>query len=127
MDIIVTTPRTASADAAQEAEDLKKAGGGFYYRRVSKLPLNLEKGDRVLYVEDGYIRGFARVHSTVSDASFVCETTGKVWPVGNYIMMSADSWKWIKPIKMQGFQGWRYCPAIEIKEVGGWLDPKPPV
>ena len=57
-----------------------------------------------------------------------CEVSGKDWGDGHHAMMPANSWKWIKPLPMRGFQGWRYFEpqyvgAVEI--VGGWLDPMP--
>jgi hypothetical protein len=56
--------------------------------------------------------------------------------------MRADSWRWIRPIRLAGFQGFRYAHyryggqdtrewlVLEGKdyfmaEVGGWLDPRP--
>lgn len=39
--------------------------------------------------------------------------------------MNASEWKWIKPIPMKGFQGWRYFDATCTEIIGNWLDPKP--
>jgi hypothetical protein len=127
MDIIVTTPKSASADAAQEAENVKKSGGGSYYRRLGTLPKDLQSGDKVFYVEDGFVRGYAVVHSVLKDTAFTCSTTNKTWPRGNYVVMPAVSWKWINPIEMRGFQSWRYAKFKpgDITVVGNWLDPKP--
>jgi len=133
MDIIVTTPKREMENAAREAEDCKRAGGGEYFRQVPvTLAPEVLPGDRVYYVEDGYIRGFAvvkRIYATASGEA--CDTTGRRWPPGVYVFMDAKTWKWIRPIPMKGFQGFRYArlslfrlPApVEI--VGGWLDPKP--
>ena len=129
MDIIVTTPQSASASAAAEAAHCKREGGGRYFRRLAARtrPKNFDATDRIFYVERGFIRGFAVASSVSSrDEPITCSTTGHVWQDGFYIFMDASSWKWIKPIPMTGFQGWRYYIAPEhLQIVGGWLDPMP--
>lgn len=144
MDIIVTTPKSQMANAAQEAADAVAGGGGHYFRRFPlELAPEIEPGDRVYYVEDGYIRGFAVVYSCgPSSLLHECETTGRRWPPGYYVFMKADSWTWIRPIPMLGFQGFRYArPAVlnrdtihvwgvivaDVVVAGGWLDPRPEV
>jgi hypothetical protein len=137
MDIIVTTPKGEMKNAAREAEDCKRAGGGEYFRRfpVERAP-EILPGDRVYYVEDGYIRGFAPIKRILATAAGVrCDTTGRHWPPGYYVFMDATTWKWIRPIPMKGFQGFRYktfasFPQLQdhnLEIVGGWLDPKPEV
>ena len=44
MDIIVTTPKNETDASKQEAEKIKKDGGGFYFRRFTRLPCNLNIG-----------------------------------------------------------------------------------
>jgi hypothetical protein len=43
--------------------------------------------------------------------------------------MDATTWKWIEPIPMNGFRGWRYCKLgwEDIKVIGDWLDDKPEI
>lgn len=142
MDIIVTTPKSQMANAAQEAADAIKAGGGEYFRRLNQ-PINIDRGDRVFYVEDGYVRGFARVHYTRwVNTDQMCQTTGRQWSRGFLVFMKADSWTWVEPIPYRGFMGFRYAreeggnPHVInhptepnlfawIVEAGGSLDPKP--
>lgn len=124
-DIIITTPKSEMKTAATEAEQCIRNGGGFYFRKFATLPRNLNPGSRIFYTEDGYVRGFAVVDS-VSIGSSTCSTTGRVWE-GYIAYMRADSWKWVKPIPLKGFQGWRYFDARGIEIVGGWRDPKPSV
>lgn len=142
MDIIVTTPKSQIRTAAQEAADAIEAGVGQYFRRFNR-PVNISPGDRVFYVEDGYIRGFALVMDTTHETDGMnCDTSGRVWPPGFFVIMDAKTWKWITPIPMQGFQGFRYArgglngpdtiqiPAnpkmfARVEVVGNWLDPKP--
>lgn len=141
MDIIVTTPKSQMANAAREAADVLAAGGGEYFRRFSgghRGP-RIAAGERVWYVEDGYIRGFCVVSRVLRRGTDeVCGTTGRVWPHGVYVYMDATTWQWIRPIPMRGFQGYRYVHprsvgdllATQIHQaeiVGGWRDPRPEV
>jgi len=134
MDIIVTTPKSKMKEAVQEAADCIAAGGGEYFRRfpINCYPISLRSRDRVYYVEDGYVRGFALVSNIARRIEgFPCRATGTLWPPGVFVFMAADSWKWIKPIPMKGFRGFRYADQyftqIDVDQVGGWLDPKPEV
>lgn len=55
-----------------------------------------------------------------------CDTTGRQWSPGIYAFMDAASWRWIRPIPMRGFRGFRYLTlAAVLVDTGGWLDPKP--
>lgn len=124
MDIIVTTPKNERLNAKKEAERILKEGGGLYFRRFSSLPTKLNIGDKVFYTEDGYIRGFATVVCIQSQLAQGCDSTGKVYPEGHYVFMDASTWKWIKPIAYNGFQGFRYFnQPYEI--IGNWEDPMP--
>ena len=132
MDIMVTTPKDRMADAAQEAEDVKRAGGGFYFRRFSGLQQSaprIKPGERVYYVEDGYVRGYCLLDRLETKTlGMVCETSGLNYFPGVYAFMDATTWMWIEPVLMQGFRGWQYFPLplkSQVKEIGGWLDPKP--
>lgn len=129
MDIIVTTPKKLSKQAAQEAEDCKKAGRSYYFRRfaVGRAP-KVEKGDRVFYVEDGHVRGFCLVDSVIPiEGAVLCETTCRKYGPGVFVYMDAKSWKWIRPIPMRGFQGFRYAGDLRdrVEVIGRWWDPKP--
>lgn len=123
-DIIVTTPKNKMHIAAEEARQCIEAGGGFYFKTFRNRPTKLKIGSRIFYVEDGYVRGFGVV-SEIVEGNMICGTTGTDWGYGYHAIIQADSWKWIKPIPMKGFQGWRYFDAKNIKVIGGWLDPKP--
>ncbi len=130
MDIIVTTPKSEMTNAAMEAASCLKDKGGYYFRRFYR-PFPIKPGARVYFVEDGFIRGFGivyRMHDLMDGK--VCSTTGKKHLPGYYIFMRADSWKWIKPIPMKGFQGYRYATKYTVpdpKVIGGWKDPKPKI
>lgn len=132
-DIIVTTPKTRMKQAALEAENCKQTidegGEAWYFRKLGSA--KVDPGDRVYYVEDGWVRGFAVV-AAVEDSRTgkMCATTGRRFTPGRYAIMDARSWQWVRPLAMRGFQGYRYAdkylPAVP-DVVGGWLDPKPEV
>jgi hypothetical protein len=127
MDIIVTTPKTEMQNSASEAEFCKKQGGGFYHRSFSKLP-KIREGEKVFYVEDGFIRGFAEVFWTQKASEgvdFICQVTKRKFSGGGIVTMNAVSWKWIEPIPYKGFQGFRYAKDLNYKIVGDWLAPRP--
>lgn len=123
-------------EAAREAEECIDAGGGNYFRRfqLDRSP-SINIGERVWYVEDGYLRGYAVVSRAANiPRRMQCDTTGRWYEPGFYVFMPADSWRWIRPQPMVGFQGYRYFCAglakhyginLPIKVIGGWLDPKP--
>jgi len=139
MDIIVTTPKSEMANAAREAADCIRNGGGWYFRRFNpSMSPKVNRGDRVYYVQDGYVRGFAIVHNikVVVGRPQRCDTTGTSWPPGFFVFMDSTTWQWITPIPMKGFQGFRYvhprslgerlAAQIQIaKLAGGWKDPRP--
>lgn len=131
-DIIVTTPKSHRESAALEAEQCKACildgGEAWYFRWLGlKAPKHLQVGSRVYYVEEGYIRGFALVSVITWDPGMVCHTTGRHFRPGVYACMDARTWCWIAPIKMKGFQGFRYArfDPEEVEVIGHWLDPRP--
>lgn len=125
--LIVTTPKSEMEISAQEAEECIRNSGGFYFRKLGKnCPKGLKGGSKIYYVEDGYIRGFG-VAGSVIQKEHVCEHTDRSWGNGWFAIIPACTWKWIEPIPMQGFQGFRYFDDSNVNIVGSWLDPKPEV
>ena len=127
MDIIVTTPKTEIANAAAEASHVIAQGGGEYFRYIGPYkPLSTRVGNGIWYVEDGFIRGFAIITRIVCVDAQQCSTTGREFRPGWYVYSRAESWKWIRPIPMKGFQGWRYYDGPG-EVIGQWRDPRPVV
>lgn len=126
-DIVVTTPKSEMANAAKEAADCIATGGGDYFRSIRSKPTDFGPGQRVFYVEDGYIRGFAVCSEVRGDPVMRCDSTGRTWGGQQFVIMPAESWKWIKPIPCKGFQGWRYSnlKPEDIQIVGDWKSPRP--
>jgi hypothetical protein len=124
-DIMVTTPFSLMAEAAQEAADCLAAGGGEYFRRFPKA-ISVKPGSRVYYVEDGYIRGFAVVHHAEWNNGETCNTTGRLWNRGFFIFMAAQTWKWVRPLPCKGFQLFKYVKeGFEPVIIGDWQMPRP--
>ena len=144
MDIGVTTPNSQREASAREAADCLRHNEGWYFRRFAPTQTpRVVKGDRVYYVEDGYIRGFAVVDRVqFAYEAQRCDTTGRQWAPGVYVFMDAASWNWIGRIPMKGFRGFRYVHYRDggqftrewmmlggkdyaVSIVGGWKMPRP--
>ncbi|HUU56383.1 MAG TPA: hypothetical protein VMW93_03480 [bacterium] len=125
-DIVVTTPKSRMAEAAREAEEVRAAGGGYYYRdyRAPRIP-NVETFDRVYYIEDGYVRGYCLITEI--------DSVGYGRRRSITIYMDARLWTWIKPIPVGNSpRSWVYADTLgisweDVEIVGGWLEPKPEV
>lgn len=111
-DIVVTTPQAQRARAAEEAAACRAAGGGAYFRVLRTRPKDFGVGSRVFYVEAGYVRGYGVVERlrVWEDAQgwVACDVTGRRWTGRLAAWMPATSWRWVRPVPMAGFQGWRY-------------------
>lgn len=121
IDAVVTTPMKLTGQAKAEAIQVREwhkedPDSALHYHRDYKFKPFVEKGDRVYYVEDYYIRGYCIV-------DYVFEKSMGVWRV----KMDARSWTWIYPIPMTGFQGIRKFKLSRdlITEIGDWEVPMP--
>ena len=122
--IIVTTPYRDSNTAIKEAEHALANPGTYYFRTLNRPPRDLAPGDKVYYVERGYIRGYAIVEAIVR-RELTCQVTGRDVN-GWQIMMPADSWQWIFPVRKRGFRHWQYYD-YEHPSIGDWRQPRPGV
>jgi hypothetical protein len=127
--ILVTTPKTESKRAEQEAQNCLNNGGGEYFRRFGgrSFPKRLGIGDRIYYAQDGYIRGFALVSRFEISSGEICDTSGQQYGSGHYVFCDATTWRWVEPARMKGFQGYRYTDEFvdKLKVIGEWTDPMP--
>lgn len=130
-DIVVTTPKTMRKKAALEAKEARdnilQGGESWYFRKVGRI--DVREGDRVYYVEDGQVTGFCTVAViNIFKDWQECDTTGRLFAPGRYVLMDARSWNWIEPKPMKGFQGVRYAPekwTYDVTVLGAWLDDRP--
>lgn len=103
-DIIITIPKKIAWTNYQKELD-RAFDGEVMNFKVSNFPKTC-KGKRCYVVHDGYIRGYMII-SKLSEKSFKCTTTGKVW-AGKFIERTGKFFSLDCPIKMRGFQGFRY-------------------
>src|SRR5574342_1148795 len=120
MDIVVTTPKSEIENSAREASECLADGGGYYCR---KIPATLagsrefDAGSKVFYAENGYVRGYGVVQHIWTGA-YLRELANGDWRDGFYAAMPAESWTWIEPIPMRGFQGYRRMFTDRVRVVG---------
>lgn len=110
MDILVTTPKSAGETARQEAEEIEQYGG-YYFRTFHYRPTNLNVGDRIYFVERGYIRGFGIIFAieSINKKAIKCSTTGISWGKLGDTVVKYREWHWLDvPIPHRGFQGFQY-------------------
>jgi len=97
MDVIVTLPKKRGGlihlgekQAAFEINEIP-------YWEMKRLPVKLDKGDKLFILTEGFIRGYFIVEYIDDDKEHD----------GN-LKIYLSSWTDIKHIKMRGFQGFRY-------------------
>lgn len=106
MDIVVTVPMDEISNVRNEDAYARSVGGGvIQFWSVSKKPKDLNIGDRVYFVEGGYIRYYHKFLGF--DCDSVCKATGRVWP-GINLVLEYPEVVLENPISMKGFQGFRY-------------------
>lgn len=112
MDIIVTTPKSEIKNIKKEVDDVKK-DGGMFFRALRHRP-QVEETERIYFVQNGLLRGFGIIQRIEKKSSQECASTGRTWKGGHFIFY--NDWHWLKtPIRMIGFQGFRYAKKLGIK------------
>ena len=106
MDIIVTVPKKELKNLKKEDEFAEANDNEIIqYWSVPKQPQDINIGERVYFIEDGYIRYWHEFMGFEFDA--VCEVTGRVCPGLNLILKYPET-KLETPVVMKGFQGFHY-------------------
>lgn len=109
MDIIITTPKNEIETSDKELEYVKNNNDAYFFR-IFKTKPNVEIGDKVYEVENGYIVGYGIIFDLIKDENGlneICDTTGRKWE--GKCMIKYKDWNYIEPIQMKGFQGYRYA------------------
>lgn len=104
-DIIITLPKTTSWTEYEKELAVAKDGGKMSFRLPIMPKVNI--GNKCYLVHNGNVIGWMKIIG-IHKGPFTCSTTGKEWPVGNYVERSGEFHK-ITPIPMKGFQGFRYA------------------
>jgi hypothetical protein len=111
MDIVVTIPKGEAFN--QKKEDAFVArfqNRAVQFWKVSTRPKNLDVGDRVYFVEAGYITCWHTFIGLTYDP--VCEVTNRVWP-GLNLLLQCPPTVLKTPVHMPGFQGFQYIERLE--------------
>ena len=119
MNIAITIPKAVDFDTwLKECEDVRKKDMKLnYYLGSRGLPKKAKPGDKCYVIHDSFIRGYHIIEALLENKkNFVCETTEQYWPKGNYIVRKGKFYK-IEPIKMKGFQGFRYLEEDKIEKM----------
>lgn len=111
MDIIVTIPKSERANQDKEDQAVAQAGNsGVQFWKISRKPLNLNIGDHVYFIEDGFITWYQIFTGYTNDP--ICEVTRRVWP-GLNLILKCPATRLSKPIPHRGFQGFHYTPRLD--------------
>lgn len=102
---VITLPKTISWQDYEKELEYVKSGHNVMNFRVPNIPKNLAKGDKCYLVWNGQIRGYMYIVGTIKSDGFKCDTTGVIWPKGNYIQRSGNFYYINNGEKMQGFRG----------------------
>ena len=119
-DLLITMPEPVVRSVLAAPEDC------YFFHRTGGKPKWHEAGDRVFFVFSGFVRGFGRSHS-IRRLGRTVSLDGRVFRPGWYLMIYPDSWRWITPLAMRGFQGFRYSVLHDdqVEVVGDYRDAQP--
>lgn len=105
MDIIVTIPKSEAANTVTEDAFVAANEGAVQFWSIGRKPKRLNTGDRVYFVEHGFITCYHIFKGFIQDP--VCQVTGRVWSGLNLLLQCPAINLPIK-IPCKGFQGFRY-------------------
>ncbi len=122
MDIITTTPKGENENSAAEAKFVNEHGS-HYFRTFPRRPKLLKEGDKIYFVENGYVTGYGEIFEIVqldhyNIENVMCLTTGRLWGQRGYWLIKYDNWTWLeRKIPYKGFMGFRYIHRIPYLSV----------
>lgn len=105
VDIVITIPSTISWDSYKKELDSVKDFSQEMNFKVSSFPKRTKVGNKCYLCYKGEVIGWMEI-TGMEEKEFTCTTTGKKYK-GKFILRSGPFHK-INPIKMKGFQGFRY-------------------
>ena len=109
IDIVVTIPKSEYKNDDLETEFFMSNKDAYQFWALSKVPKNLEIGDRVYFVKYNKIDSSMKIFDINFDSkiSEKCELTVRVWDVSCILYLN-DLRDEKLGIKIKGFQGFRY-------------------
>lgn len=106
MDIVVTIPRSEYVNDDAETRHMEIDTDLEAFWTLSRVPRQLQLGDRVYFVRDGRVESSMRCLRIEKNSTTRCETTGRIWSGGCQIFM--DDLREENGPATRGFQGFRY-------------------
>jgi hypothetical protein len=106
MDIVVTIAKFEYKNDDEETKAFNKDEGSLQFWVMKRLPKDLNIGDRVYFVKNGFVESSMKVVTIKKDTEQQCDVTNRVWN-GNCIYMNDLKYE-DGSIKIKGFQGFRY-------------------
>jgi len=103
--IVITIPATIKWEDYQKELDLVKDYSNVMNFKVPNLPKLTNAGNKCYLCYNGNVIGWMEIVG-METKEFTCSTTGKPFK-GKFVVRSGPFNK-ITPIKMKGFQGFRY-------------------
>jgi hypothetical protein len=104
MDIVVTVPKNL-LDKHIKKDYVKVDNEFVKFWSVPRRAKALNVGDRVYFVENGYMKYYYIFLGYVHDP--ICEVTGRIWP-GLNLLLKCPEVTLDTPVEKNGFQGFRY-------------------
>lgn len=111
-DIVVYVPKKEIGNKGMEYIDAQKRKLQLYYR-VSNFPKDTEPGDWCYFAWNGHVHGRHLIIGVKHlKEGFTCETTGREWPAGKYIIREGDTLEYMREkIEIDHFRGFKYYEA----------------
>ena len=122
-DLVITMPEAVGRDVLASPDDR------YFFHRTGRGRLKYhDVGGRVFFVFSGHLRGFGRTHA-IRRLRRTVSLDGKCFQPGWYLRIYPESWRWIVPLPMRGFQGFRYSrfDEADVHIVGDFTDPQPDI
>jgi len=110
LDILVTVPKTEIENTEKENAFCQLYGDAVQFWAIPRKPKNLNIGDRVYFIKNGFIVNYNIFIGFVYDP--VCEVTGRVWR-GLNLLLKCPAITLNNPIKKSSFRGFHYIERIE--------------
>jgi hypothetical protein len=104
MNIIVTIPKSETANIIKEDEFVENNVNCWQYWSIKKIPKKLLLGDRVYFTHNNFINYYHFFEGI--EENIYCQVTGRTWYGLNLKLRCPKII--IEPIPYRGFQGFRY-------------------
>jgi len=110
MDITITIPKNQKDSWLADILHLSKSENEQYlFFKIPVRPTSTQLGDKCYVIINNQIIGYHLIEDIIKSNGFVCQTSGKQWPPGIYIVRKSTTWVLLeKPIPGTSHRGFRY-------------------